>query len=317
MHFNTSGSRALLFTLLVVAASACGGPPSDVVREQVSAIAAGAPSPGHLMIFDGVTLTECDDAGAIVASDVLPYAAWGEAHHVAVDQSRRVSVLGRGHGSQSSYLAVRKGASTWNLIAYPDLGLASDAQAVESWEDDVFAASLGGYSWTSSTTATPTPPGILRFSGSEFVGQGADGVRVTDLSMGLDARLYALLDDGMSVHVYDPATLDLVEQLQLDQVVDALVVGASAELFAITDDAQLVLFDPSGVAQDSVTLDTIDTSSGAVTLADLELTDVALHANGTIAVGSDAGAVFLVDQKLSVLRTILVGGARTYVAFVP
>jgi urease beta subunit len=173
------------------------------------------------------------------------------------------------------------GWSTANVTGYGGLGI---------YQSYVFA---------SDTTVAGDPAGasngVVRFNVSSGTASRFDGGSdVTDVSVGLDGKVYAL--SGTSVSVFDPSSLALIRSVTLPAGTDyrGVAAGATGEIFTANWNNTVSHFSATGVQIASVTL----TGPGGSAWFGNPM-DIALAQDGTVAVGTASGHVVQMTSALS------------------
>jgi hypothetical protein len=163
---------------------------------------------------------------------------------------------------------------------------------------------------TDMTTADPGGPrGLVRFDINTGGAQRFADAEYIDTTLGLDGRLYALVDDEETVHVFDPETLASEGTISLAIDVRGIAVNAAGDIFGASWDGNLYAYSGAGALTDFH-----DTGID-------NLTDIDINLDGELVAGSRFGEVILSTEALDSstnfdLTAAPGGGQQTFVTFV-
>jgi Ca2+-binding RTX toxin-like protein len=148
------------------------------------------------------------------------------------------------------------------------------------------------------------PQGMIRFDPASGTSQRfAEDAEFKDLDVGHDGLLYGLA--GSTLHVYDPASLDLLRTVQLPIYSDdcrQIAVDGNGDLYVGTWNQQILRYDAAGTTL-------IDEMTLANGLYDMDLAD-----DGRIATAS-WGSVTMMDTSLDWQSSFSTDGGPSFVAF--
>jgi hypothetical protein len=180
------------------------------------------------------------------------------------------------------------GWSTVNNVSYGGIGV---------FEEFVFV--------TDMATAGAPEQGIVRFdSANGYSAQRfATNAEYIDLTVGLDGLLYGLWDNEQTVDVYDPTSLALQRTFRLGVPNRALAVNETGEIFTASWNGNIYRLNSNGVPLNSVASGTSN------------LTDIDVHSNGDLVVGSRFSRVILTDESLTSTTSFLVANDPVFVSF--
>ena len=153
-------------------------------------------------------------------------------------------------------------------------------------------AHAGGYVFVSdmATAGAGSPKGIIRIKPGEEALRFGETWDYTDVSIGLDGYVYALV--GSNVHVYNGVTLAPIKTISTGvSSPRGVVSNAIGDIYVVDWFGDLHWLDGDGTP--ILTLDL--TLSGAAS----QLMDIAIREDGVIAVGDWFGGVTLTDDSLS------------------
>jgi hypothetical protein len=188
------------------------------------------------------------------------------------------------------------GWSTANNVSYG--GLAAYANYV--FATDMFTYNGG------------EPNGIVRFDTTDWTAQRfADGIDFINLTLGLDGLLYGLYPggspEGVLINVYDPDTLELVDQFPTPVSLRGIAVNANSLLFGIDWNGTLYSFDSAGNVYATLVTQTIHFGG----------TDIVVTPDGAVVASSALGDVFISDESLSDFTSFHVNGFTGFITVVP
>ena len=124
-----------------------------------------------------------------------------------------------------------------------------------------------------------------------------------DMNVGLDELLYALDQDGQTVSVFDPATLELQRFLLLEEESTSIAVDAFGNIFGTTAAGLVYQADSTGVVTNQL-------ATGTAGLIDIDLS-----LSGDILVSSSAGQVVVTDVSLLDTLEFTAGVGTAFVSF--
>jgi hypothetical protein len=272
---------------------------------------------GNILVDDENTTTstilEYTPSGSLVQTFTVPNAPQGDqqARGIAVDGNGNIEVY---NGTFSPFLTTLN-LSTGAVIANGTLaGWSTDSNpafgGLAAYANTVFATDM-------VTPNNGSPNGLIQFninndSGTRFAETDranfdGDYIQVT---IGLNGLLYALYpgmnSGGNQIDVFDPSTLQLLQQLTLNQQLGAIAVDQFGNIFGVgTSTGQIVEFDSNG--------NQINDTSTPVQSFD----DIAINANDQL-VASFGNTIVLTDTTLSNVNSFNANttGIGTFVTWV-
>jgi hypothetical protein len=177
-------------------------------------------------------------------------------------------------------------------------------------------AEFGNYVYASDmATAGAMPNGVVRFNLANGTATRFGNLDFTELSIGLDGRLYALSAAASAVYIYDPISTALVGKVALPQAdYRAVVANANGDLFTVAWNNVISHFNSSGVLLNSITL---NSSTGAPFMYNFS-DDIAIAPDGTLAVGSFSGYIVRMTSAFTnISYTNTNTNNQVFVAFAP
>ncbi len=139
---------------------------------------------------------------------------------------------------------------------------------------------------TDEDTNGGSDSGVVRFDISTNTAvRFANGLSTTDLSMGLDGKLYAVLSTG-NVNVYDPVTLAFIRTITMP-VTGAITVDQNGNIFVVSG-TTVYRLNSNGVIQ----------ASKATGMGGL-FADIDVNIGGRLVIANQDGHVVLGDSSLS------------------
>lgn len=259
---------------------------------------------GNLVITHDGAVREYRTDGSLVNTIPVPFppgprGADDPLHGLAFDSDARLAVY---NGAAQPFLSVYEAANgTWTHASLPGWTTftAAGHGGLVTRGRDVYVTDF-------STLGGPER-GIVEFDGDAgWAGlRFADLFDTADLAIGPDGRVHSLLAFSSVVYVFDPVTKQGVGSVTLEGSVGAIAVTPDGGYLGVSGNGLLRRFTPEGVS-----FDTLDTAIPG-------LVDIAVSAEGAIAIGTVLGEVVLVDAAMTAATTFLVGGGTANVAWVP
>jgi MYXO-CTERM domain-containing protein len=263
-------------------------------------VAEAAPlTPGNLIVSQSNMLFEYTPAGVYVQSfsvpyPVLPRPAGERVRDIIPGSLTEINIY---DGTFDPYL---------NTVDLVSMSWSSQTYAGWSTGNNV---SFGGIARvgtcvfvTDMDTAGDSPSGIVRFQLADGTATRFFTAPFIDVTTGYDGLLYALLDDGVTVRVFDPSSLALAKTITLSNLCLGIAVNAAGHVFGASWDGNIYHFGPGGALLGSI--------SGASNLIDIDLAS-----DGAIVVGGRFGDVILTDESLSSKTSFTLQSTPTFVAF--
>ncbi len=245
---------------------------SGVVRDAGPPPRAFPLGTGNLLVTIDETLIEFTMAGVEVARRPTP----------GPDQARDFAVRGTEvylyNGTFSPTLATLDAVTgRWTERTHPGWSTVNNISlgGLAIGEGRVFV--------TDMSTANSPQRGIVAFdldgpSATRF----AEDAEYEDVTLGLDGRLYGLVNDYGDVHVFDPVTFERLYALDLGHSSSSrgLAVAADGTIYMSSWSGYVERFTPAGASLGTIRLEG-------------SLGDIDLRSDGMLAVGSRSGLVFV------------------------
>src|SRR6516225_8745588 len=181
--------------------------------------------------------------------------------------------------------------------------LAAYSPATNSWSQSTYTgwstvsnisygglAEFGNYIYASdmATAGAGAPNGVVRFNLADGSATRFGNLDFTELSIGLDGKLYALSAAASAVYVYDPISTALLRKVALPSAdYRGVVANANGDIFTVAWNNVISHFNSAGVLQSSITL---NSSTGAPFMYNFS-DDIAIAPDGTLAIGSFSGYI--------------------------
>jgi hypothetical protein len=236
---------------------------------------------GNILVTNQKLLMEFSPDGTLVQR--IPVLRNGDASPDITAQIRDVIVSDTGH------VHIFNGTFTPALSSFDPVTGEWQHSTFSGWgiSNNVSYGHIGTYKQYVFVNDQLFPRGIIRFNTDTRSGQRyALDFYYIDINVGLDDRLYALVDETM-LHVYDPVSMSLLDDIILENNVRGIAVNADGEIFGASWDGSIYHFDSSGAYQASI-------ATGIVDLSDIDLSPT-----GQIAVGARDTKVILTTESLS------------------
>ncbi|MFO0869190.1 MAG: Calx-beta domain-containing protein [Pirellulales bacterium] len=173
---------------------------------------------------------------------------------------------------------------------------------IASYQGDIFVTD-------NETVSAGAPRGIVRFRPADgSATRFATDAGFADLTVGADARLYALDDSSPPkfIRVYDPLSLGLIRTISFPSSTIShrgIAVAANGDVYAAAWEGLIYRFDANWNL-----INLLDTGT-------LDLADIDLAADGAIVVTSSRGEVLLTDTSLSSIQRQFSTGVTTGFTF--
>jgi hypothetical protein len=188
------------------------------------------------------------------------------------------------NGTFTPYLATYNPAtSSWSQTTYTGWSTVSNVSYGG-------LAQFGNYLYASdmATAGAGAPNGVVRFNLADGSATRFGNVDFTQLSAGLDGKLYALSAATSTVYVYDPISTALLNTVALPSAdYRGVVANGNGDLYTVAWNNVISHFNSSGVLQNSITL---NSSTGAPFMYN-NSDDIAIAPDGTLAIGSFSGYI--------------------------
>lgn len=271
-------------------------------------------SPGNLLISSDNNIYEYTVDGNYVQnfSTEYPggYTVTEYARDIAADANGNVYVY---NGTINPYVSIYESASnTWRHLAYSGFSTANNGSygGIDKYGDIVFVSDM-------KTFTGGEAMGIVAFDilNGQTV-RFAEDIEPIDLTVGLDGLLYALYPGGSpggrTINVYDPLSYEYLRSIDLTVIFGwtehrSIAVDYNGDLFIADWDGEV-----HRISKDGVLIDTIEPICDTF----CSFTDIDISVDGSIALGTRSGEVFVTDTKFSRISSFD-GGASNFVEFVP
>jgi hypothetical protein len=236
-----------------------------------------------------------------------PGSSFDYARGIVEDPSGAVYVY---NGTFNPYLAAYNPANgSWTQTTYPGWSTVSNVSYGG-------LAEFGNYVYASDmATAGAMPNGVVRFNLANGTATRFGNVDFTELSVGLDGKLYALAGATSTVYVYDPMSTAFLYKVALPSA-DYRGVAASAngDIFTVAWNNVISHFNSGGVLQSSITL---SSSTGAPFMYNFS-DDIAIAPDGTLAIGSFTGYIARMTSSFTNISYINTNtNNQVFVTFAP
>lgn len=271
-----------------------------------------------LLISSSNVLYEVSPNGTQIQSFTIPSIGDARARDIVMDSSGRVHVY---NGTFDPFLSTFDPATeNWQHRTFPGWSTVNNGTygGIGVFGDSVFLTDMRTFGDNGADEAQ----GIIRFDfSSQTFTRFATNIEPIDLTVGFDGRLYALHPGGSPggrfVEVYDPNTLAHLDTISLADIFGhtahrSIAVDADGSMLIADWDGDLQKIDSDGNLLNDTQLvgDWIGRPISA------SLYDVDVGPNGTIAIGSRFGEVFVSDNNFSAVSDFDLGGSGIFVAFV-
>jgi hypothetical protein len=214
------------------------------------------------------------------------------------------------NGTFTPYLAAYNPANgSWTQTTYPGWSTVSNVSYGG-------LAEFGNYIYaTDMATAGAMPNGVVRFNLANGSANRFGNVDFTELSIGLDGKLYALSSATSTVYVYDPISTALLRTVALPSAdYRGVAANANGDIFTVTWNNVVSHFNSSGVLQSSITL---NSSTGAPFMYNFS-DDIAIAPDGTLAIGSFSGYIARMSSAFTNISYINTNtNNQVFVSFAP
>lgn len=270
------------------------------------AVFAASLTPGNILISSEEVLYEYTTAGVFVQSLPIPDYT-GEIPNLSTARDIAVKVgsdlVHVFNGTFEPFLStVNMVTSSWSHDTYGGWSIINNSTygGIAVTGDYVFV--------TDMSASLGTEMGIIRFDLGGSTVRFADTTAPIDLNMGLDGLLYAL--DGQYVRIYNPATLALLNTINLHSTIAfndyrSVAANSAGEMFVVDWDGDIHKTDSSGNGVLSVSLTSTAQSKF--------LMDVDVAATGTVIVGDNSGGVTITDESFASPTGFAVGTSAIFV----
>ncbi|MGH7725409.1 MAG: hypothetical protein ACREOU_08270 [Candidatus Eiseniibacteriota bacterium] len=259
---------------------------------------------GNLVVARGAVIEEYRVDGTRVGDLPVPYPGGirtveNPLRDVAFDQEARVAVY---NGAAHPWLSVYDPAlRTWShetLTGFSTSeipgfgGLASSVSALVA---------------TDTGTLDGAENGLLRFNTPDITAKQrfASGFDFSDVATAPNGRIYALLAGLALIWIFDPVTLEAVDQLLLPNPFVAMTVGSNGDVYTVDGEGTIRRYDATATLVDAF-------PSGLPLPVDIDCS-----ATGELVVGTSFGEILLTDLELDFVHIFFPGGGPAYVTWVP
>ena len=258
------------------------------------------------------TLIEYNPNGGIVASRAIPAnPASGQvyARDVDVTATNKVVVY---NGTDPAAVSIFNGTD-WTHFNYPGLSAYEEPNVGG-------LATAGRYVFIPDMTMAGAgePNGVVRLDltnmrATRFLEQ----VEYTDLTVGLDGMMYALMGELGPIDVYDPATMELERRVIPGGGMGSIIgtrgvaVNSAGNIFVVGHNKTIYRLGPDGDVQASITLPDPPAGGFFGPTYDIDITN-----NGQqLVIGSGSGHVIQMSAAFTNVRIFRAGSGATQVAF--